>query len=533
MKKCSIKAFIIASVILVSTSVFADGIDVVRDIDNEKFTISGTAEKSGSVRAFVTAPGKKYSDALNASDPFDVIKYQTEFEVTTDDGSFSFDIELSSKSGVYKAYIATDNTNDEVLLEYVNPDNYDILIGGLNGSSDIQKYIKDNRDDLGFFLPLYDNVDKGLVCDLIEKKRPLNGNDIEECIDVFNRAVIGIAISEGDIDGVKNYSDKIQLLNSDSKASQWYKTVSAVEVDKKLSKTFISVDDFEDALCEAIVLSVIKNPKGYLNVKQVMFDFSDKTGIPYPTEEDRVYKELAGKDFASYSELITEYEEQLNDYPTDGNSGGGGGKGSGGNSVSMPIQPVNNQLMTPIVKKHFSDMENAVWAQEACEYLAEKGILSGKSEGVFAPEDKITREEFVTIIVRGFGFEQYTDNNQFKDLSQSDWCYKYVLTANQNGIIQGVNEDYFGKGQNITRQDMATILYRVIKEKGIKAGMATNKPQFKDEADISDYAKEAVDYLAARGVINGMDNGEFCGKDNALRAQAAQMIYKVLKSMEG
>ena len=256
-----------------------------------------------------------------------------------------------------------------------------------------------------------------------------------------------------------------------------------------------------------------------------------------------MYKDLAGKSFNSYAVLKAEYDNLVEKYSESNTSssgvGGGGGGGGGNNNAAnsepplKPTNPMPSGVSTPITKKHFNDMDNALWAQEACEYLAEKEVISGKGEGVFAPMDNVTREEFVAIIVRGFGFEKYVDNTEFKDLSENDWCYDYVLSAAQNGIIQGIGDGYFGKGHKITRQDMATILYRVISKKELNLAKVRDDFSFKDADSIPDYAKEAVSYLTTRGIVSGMEDGSFSGRESASRAQAAQMIYNVLKSMEG
>ena len=536
MKRYYISAFITATVIFTfnSLTVMADGVEVVRDIDKQSFTLSGISEPLSVIRAVVVSPGNEYSDLKGAENPFDIVKYQTEFDAG-EDGSFTFEVELNSQSGVYTAYIAIGDTLSEVNLEYVNSEGYSDLIKALNVADDIKAFIDQNREGLGFFLSLYDEVNKDKVCDMIKKKMPLSENDIKECIDVFNSSVIAQAINEGKADGVKDYSDKLTILSENSEVGVWYSKVNPTDVDLKIKKDFNSIDEFYSALTEAVVLSVIKTPDGYLNVKKVISDFKKEIGISSQSKEDRIYKDLAGKSFDSYSELKSEYQKLLKKYSANGGGSSSGGGGGGGNSGTGTVKhpTVEKETLTPIPKKHFSDMDGALWASEACEFLAEKGILSGKSDGVFAPNDKITREEFVTIIARAFSLKKYTDNNSFSDLTENDWCYEYVLAANQNGVIQGVTENSFGKGMNITRQDMATILYRVIGLNGLNNDIQTNNVTFTDESEISDYAKEAVSYLASAGIINGMDDGSFCGRDNASRAQAAQMIYKVLKSMEG
>ena len=80
---------------------------------------------------------------------------------------------------------------------------------------------------------------------------------------------------------------------------------------------------------------------------------------------------------------------------------------------------------------------------------------------------------------------------------------------------------------------MATILYRVISKKELNLAKVRDDFSFKDADSIPDYAKEAVSYLTTRGIVSGMEDGSFSGRESASRAQAAQMIYNVLKSMEG
>ena len=193
--------FVAASLMFGILKVYADEMKVVRNIDSESFTISGTATPGSVARALVTVPGKTYSDAVSIQNPFDIIKYQNETDVS-EDGNFIFEIELSAESGAYTAYVAVGDKVNEVKLEYINPDNYQTLINGLNETADIENYIEQKREDLGFFLDLYDSVNKTAVCNMIEKKLPLEGNDIEECVAVFNSAVIATAVSERKINGI-------------------------------------------------------------------------------------------------------------------------------------------------------------------------------------------------------------------------------------------------------------------------------------------------------------------------------------------
>lgn len=531
MKKSYISIFVAISTVLTSVSVFGANVEVVRDVENESFKITGASEPKNIIRALVLSPGKTYSDVYNAENPFDIVKYQNEIDADGE-GKYSFDIELSGESGVYTAFIADGSMTEEVLLEYVNPDNYKGVIDGLNGAEDIENYIEENRKNLGFFLELYDSVDKTRVCNLIKKELPLS-YDIEDTVSVFNTAAIITAISEGEIDGIRDYADKILILNDESKFAKWYSHTDEKEIDKYLSgKDFDSVEDFEEVLGEALVLETVKNPNGYKNIQSVMEDFKSEIGLDNLTGKESVYKKLSGKDYDSYSDLKKAYKDYLNDgEKTGGSSGGsssGGGKGSAGNaSIHIPVA----ETPTPITveKSYFADMENTKWAEEAVNYLAEKGIVSGRSEGEFCPSEPVKREEFVTMIVNAFEFEKYVDTNEFLDVTKDSWFYDSVMAASQNGIISGVSKNSFGSGALITRQDMSVILYRVMNKKDIKIKEVNEALEFTDQEYIAEYAKDAVRALQMGGIITGMDDGTFAPNNSATRAQAAVMLYRVIK----
>ena len=110
--------------------------------------------------------------------------------------------------------------------------------------------------------------------------------------------------------------------------------------------------------------------------------------------------------------------------------------------------------------------------------------------------------------------------NKFGDVSSSDWYHNYVLIAYGNGVINGVGTNEFAPNKNITRQDAAVMLKRA---SGIN-GEDSN--EFKDDADISEYAKEAVYALKKHNILNGY-NGLFNPTNNLSRAEAAQLIYKL------
>ena len=113
----------------------------------------------------------------------------------------------------------------------------------------------------------------------------------------------------------------------------------------------------------------------------------------------------------------------------------------------------------------------------------------------------------------------------FSDVNEGDWYYSFIAAAYNNGIINGYDNGTFGVNDNITRQDMAVIIYRAAERAGISFDAVNEEITFEDGAEIADYARDAVRTLQTAGIINGISDTEFAPGMNATRAQAAKMIY--------
>ncbi|MEG2584473.1 MAG: S-layer homology domain-containing protein, partial [Oscillospiraceae bacterium] len=111
-----------------------------------------------------------------------------------------------------------------------------------------------------------------------------------------------------------------------------------------------------------------------------------------------------------------------------------------------------------------------------------------------------------------------------------DWCYTYIAAAVNSGIINGIEENKFGIGDTITREDMATILYRTAKKIGNERLDSEIKTKFSDHEEISDYAIDGIYAMKNLNIINGMGDGTFAPKSDATRAESAKMIFNLLES---
>lgn len=241
------------------------------------------------------------------------------------------------------------------------------------------------------------------------------------------------------------------------------------------------------------------------------------------TQKSAVTNAVAGRVYNSLSELTGEINAQISNASKgvsapDRGSSSPSKKGGGGNYVA-PSEALDNEVK----KVQFTDIENVSWAEEAISYLYKAGVISGKSEKTFAPNDNVTRAELAKMLVLGLKLESKDQTKEFEDVTSGAWFYDYVNIAASNGIITGDEYGRFNPDSPVTRQDAAVMMYRAISP--------TNKVEkafFEDYEEIADYSKDAVDYLYSKGIINGVGDGMFAPKSNVTRAQIAKMLYLLL-----
>ena len=238
------------------------------------------------------------------------------------------------------------------------------------------------------------------------------------------------------------------------------------------------------------------------------------------------------KDFDSikpvFDNIVAELLAKRSSGSNSGSSPVRNGSGGGG-SYSIPL---NVQTPEPISesepeKSGLLDSDKIAWAKESIEWLYNKGIIQG-NEGYFLPENETTREEFVKMMVLAFSLEGKTENMYFADLNPNDWYYEYINIAYKNGIINGISEAEFGINQKITRQDMITVIYRALTSKGLELAKTVPKTEFYDSENIAEYAKEAITAMQEAGVIEGSGNNMVEPRRTALRAETAKILHKLL-----
>ena len=235
------------------------------------------------------------------------------------------------------------------------------------------------------------------------------------------------------------------------------------------------------------------------------------------------------------SDFIAAIEKAKKQGSTGGGSTGGGGSSSGGlkpSGTALPIQTTTGQYADNESGKNarlfdiFDDIGNVSWGWESILYAYDNGIMNGVGEKQFNPNGVLTREQFAKIIT--VAFDKYDKNAvaSFKDVDAGNWAASYIASAKNAGLMNGINDSNFGFGKSLTREDICVVIYRAAKNAGIT--FEIQKTDFSDYKEVSDYAKEAVSFMAGKGIISGMGDGTFAPKGNATRVQAAKLIYAVL-----
>lgn len=170
----------------------------------------------------------------------------------------------------------------------------------------------------------------------------------------------------------------------------------------------------------------------------------------------------------------------------------------------------------------FSDVDADAWYAEAVAYCREHGLMNGTSDTTFEPENSLTRAMLVTVLYRSAGSPAVTGTDDFSDTVADAYYADAVLWASQQGVVGGYGNGFFGTNDPVSREQMATILWRYA---GSPAVSTTNR--FRDAASIASYAADAVIWADANNIVTPISDGVFAPKSSATRAQVASALMNL------
>ena len=178
------------------------------------------------------------------------------------------------------------------------------------------------------------------------------------------------------------------------------------------------------------------------------------------------------------------------------------------------------------VGEPFLDVNEGDWFYDAVAYAYENGLMDGVGGNRFAPNSATTRAQLVTILYRLEGQPAVSGDLPFTDVEAGIWYTDAILWAAQNNIVNGVSDTEFAPGDDLTRQQLVTILYRYAESKGYDVSNSADLSGYPDAGQIQDYAQPAMAWAVAENIIQGMEDGTLKPAGNASRAQIATILMR-------
>ncbi len=183
------------------------------------------------------------------------------------------------------------------------------------------------------------------------------------------------------------------------------------------------------------------------------------------------------------------------------------------------------------VRLGFNDVTQGDWYYNAVMTVAGKLIMSGVTETTFEPAQNMNRAMFVTVLGRlSREHVDQTRASKFQDVRNDGWSAGYIAWATDNDIVAGNGDGTFGQYNDVTREQIAVMLCRYAQYRGFDVSGTDSLAAFPDEADVSDYALEALRWAVGYGLITGTDNGELLPGGVATRAQVATMLERFVSA---
>ena len=193
----------------------------------------------------------------------------------------------------------------------------------------------------------------------------------------------------------------------------------------------------------------------------------------------------------------------------------------------------NYKPVDPTPEATFTDVSETAWYKNSVDYAVEHGLMNGTGTNTFEPESTMTRAMLVTVLWRYAGAPK-PGANPFTDVPNGKWYTDAVAWAAENGVVNGVGDGKFEPDGSVTREQMATILYRYAQKVGIDTSKHTELSAFPDASRVSAYARAPMQWSVAEGVIGGSrENGQdwLNPQGNATRAEVATILMRFIENV--
>lgn len=174
----------------------------------------------------------------------------------------------------------------------------------------------------------------------------------------------------------------------------------------------------------------------------------------------------------------------------------------------------------------FEDVKDGDWYREAVAFMYKNELMLGVSDKLFGVNTNTTRGMMATIIYRLEKEPATTFEDIFNDVDSGKWYSEAITWGNKNGIVLGYDNGGFGPEDNVTREQLVTLLYRYAAKKGYDVSKQADLSAFVDADEVSGYAKEAMSWAVAMGLVQGRGAGKLAPTDLARRVEVAALFQR-------
>ena len=200
----------------------------------------------------------------------------------------------------------------------------------------------------------------------------------------------------------------------------------------------------------------------------------------------------------------------------------------GSNNSDLGTGKITLSVKSKTASSKFTDVTASnvgSWAADSIDFCADNDLVNGKSTYSFAPKDNLTRGQLVAILYRAAGSPSVTGTtNPFNDVKTGDYYYNAVLWAYKNDVVNGTGAGKFSPNANVTREQIAAILYRYMGSPAATGSLSG----YSDRSKISSWATTAMQWAIGKGYITGTSSTTLDPLGQATRAQAAVMLHRFL-----
>jgi len=528
--KYKISAILISCMLIFNMiTVFADtGLTVKYQTASKTVNISGNIGEIKELINITILPADVPHNSITA----DIIlknKYLLKTIRSDADGQFADFVVMPAwaLSGIYTVYVNYGEKELSKNFSHINDGQALKIINLLNLASkdEFKTVLMQNTDAFGIEQEQY-NLYKDSINECLFAHRPLSGYTVSGFVDEYSRTVALNLIAGGSIETtVEKYGQYFGVSYEYEFKGLSEKIKSRITFE--IAKFDFAGNNTQDVFMKSYILAQVSEAASYVSMQETILKFKDYIGInlsKYTTlsnyKQGEVFSDMFDGGVQGFDNIKPIFDKLVSAALSNNTAKGGASKSGGGYSNNFSLDPITQEQTEP-VSVLFNDMENH-WGRQTVYALAGKGIISGFSDGNFKPDNKISRAEYIKLLVKALDISAAAMQS-FDDVKQTDWFYSYVVAAKGAGLASGFGNE-FKPNDEITREDAAVLLYRAIQYKN--ASISGNF-DFADNEQISDYAKEAVSVLGANNIISGFEM-KFIPKDNTSRAEAAALLYRML-----